>query len=32
LPEIIHRAGANAIFAAQEFFSGTIRNPNTRRA
>ncbi|HTR35009.1 MAG TPA: tyrosine-type recombinase/integrase [Bryobacteraceae bacterium] len=32
LPEIIHRAGANAIFAAQEFFSGMIRNPHTRRA
>jgi site-specific recombinase XerD len=32
LPEIIHRAGANAIFAAKEFFSGTLRNPNTQRA
>ncbi len=32
LPEIIHRAGANAVFAAQEFFSGMIRNAHTRRA
>jgi integrase/recombinase XerD len=32
LPEIIHRAGANAVFAAQEFFFGTIRNEHTRRA
>jgi len=32
LPEIIHRAGANAVFAAQEFFSGMIRNKHTRRA
>jgi integrase/recombinase XerD len=32
LPEIIHRAGANAVFAAQEFFAGMIRNPHTRRA
>lgn len=32
LPEIIHRAGANAVFAAKEFFSGTLRNPHTRRA
>jgi integrase/recombinase XerD len=32
LPEIIHRAGANAVFAAKEFFSGTIRNKHTRRA
>ena len=31
LPEIIHRAGANAVFAAQEFFFGTIRNEHTRR-
>lgn len=32
LPEIIHRAGANAVFAAQEFFHGTIRNSHTQRA
>ncbi len=32
LPEIIHRAGANAVFAAKEFFEGTLRNPHTQRA
>ena len=32
LPDIIRRAGANAVFAAQEFFFGTIRNEHTRRA
>jgi site-specific recombinase XerD len=32
LPEIIHRTGANAVFAAQEFFFGTIRNEHTQRA
>ena len=32
LPEMIHRAGANAVFAAKEFFSGKVRNPHTRRA
>src|ERR1700683_2819971 len=32
LPEIIRRAGSNAVFAAQEFFFGTIRNEHTRRA
>ena len=32
LPDIIQRAGANAVFAAQEFFFGTIRNEHTRRA
>lgn len=32
LPAIIRRAGPNAVFAAQEFFSGLIRNPHTRRA
>lgn len=32
LPAIIHRAGSNAVFAAQEFFAGMIRNPHTRRA
>ena len=32
LPAIVARSGANAVFAAQEFFFGTIRNPHTRRA
>ncbi len=32
LPAIIHRSGANAVFAAQEFFFGTVRNEHTRRA
>lgn len=32
LPEIIHRSGANAVFAAQEFFFGTVRNEHTQRA
>jgi site-specific recombinase XerD len=32
LPAIFHRSGANARFAAHEFFLGTIRNENTRRA
>jgi len=32
LPAIIHRAGANAVFAAKEFFEGTLRNEHTRRA
>jgi site-specific recombinase XerD len=32
LPEIIHRSGSAATFAAQEFFFGTIRNEHTRRA
>jgi integrase/recombinase XerD len=32
LPDIIHRSGANATFAAKEFFDGTIRNEYTRRA
>jgi integrase/recombinase XerD len=32
LPAIIQRSGANAIFAAREFFDGTIRNEHTRRA
>jgi integrase/recombinase XerD len=32
LPDIIHRAGPNAVFAAKEFFSGMIRNKHTRRA
>src|ERR1017187_6017060 len=32
LPEIIQRAGANAVFAAKEFFFGTPRNEHTQRA
>jgi integrase/recombinase XerD len=32
LPTIITRAGPNAVFAAQEFFYGKIRNEHTRRA
>jgi len=32
LPAIFHRSGANARFAAHEFFMGTIRNEHTRRA
>ena len=32
LPAIIHRAGSNAVFAAQEFFAGMFRNPHTRRS
>jgi integrase/recombinase XerD len=32
LPDIIHRSGSAAAFAAQEFFFGTIRNEHTRRA
>src|SRR5580704_16274494 len=32
LPEIIRRAGCNAVFAAKEFFFGTIRNEHTQRA
>ena len=32
LPAIIRRSGANATFAAKEFFDGTIRNEHTRRA
>ncbi|HTU44868.1 MAG TPA: tyrosine-type recombinase/integrase [Bryobacteraceae bacterium] len=32
LPDIIHRAGSNALFAAQEFFFGTLRNEHTQRA
>jgi site-specific recombinase XerD len=31
-PAILERAGANAMFAADEFFSATINNPHTRRA
>lgn len=32
LPAIVQRAGAAAVFAADEFFFGTIRNPHTRAA
>jgi integrase/recombinase XerD len=32
LPDIIYRAGSNAVFAAQEFFFGMIRNEHTQRA
>ena len=32
IPEILVRAGTNAIFAAEEFFKATINNPHTKRA
>jgi site-specific recombinase XerD len=32
LPDIVRRAGSAAVFAAEEFFFGTIRNDHTRRA
>ena len=32
LPDIVHRAGKAAVFAAEEFFYGSIRNDHTRRA
>lgn len=32
LPEILSRAGKAAVFAAEEFFFGRIRNPHTRAA
>src|SRR5207245_2817202 len=32
LPAIVSRAGSAAVFAAEEFFFGTIRNENTRAA
>jgi hypothetical protein len=32
LPEILLRAGANAVFAAEEFFKATINNLHTKRA
>lgn len=32
LPDIVHRAGKAAVFAAEEFFYGAIRNDNTRTA
>jgi hypothetical protein len=31
LPAIITRAGTNAVFAAQEFLYGKIRNEHTQR-
>ena len=32
VPTILQRAGKNAVFAADEFFSAKISNPHTRRA
>src|ERR1700733_8107109 len=32
VPEILLRAGANAVFAAEEFFKATINNAHTKRA
>src|SRR3954451_19174186 len=32
LPALVTRAGAAAVFAAEEFLSGKIRNPHTRKA
>src|SRR3954468_3978417 len=32
LPALVERAGAAAVFAAEEFLSGKIRNPHTRKA
>ena len=32
LPNVVQRAGQAAVFAAEEFFYGTIRNPHTRLA
>ena len=31
-PALLQRAGRNALFAADEFFSAKISNPHTRRA
>ena len=31
-PAILARAGANAVFAAEEFFKATLNNPHTKRA
>ncbi len=31
VPEILIRAGANAVFAAEEFFKATINNAHTKR-
>jgi hypothetical protein len=32
VPEILLRAGGNAVFAAEEFFKATINNAHTKRA
>jgi integrase/recombinase XerD len=32
LPELVTRAGAASVFAAEEFLRGKIRNPHTRKA
>ena len=32
LPDIVRRAGQAAVFAAEEFFYGAIRNEHTRTA
>ena len=32
MPAILVRAGANAVFAAEEFFKASLNNPHTRRA
>jgi integrase/recombinase XerD len=32
VPQILVRAGANAVFAAEEFFKASLNNPHTRRA
>jgi integrase/recombinase XerD len=32
VPEIVVRAGANAVFAAEEFFEATVNNAHTKRA
>jgi hypothetical protein len=32
LPELVRRAGRAAVFAAEEFFFGKLRNPHTRAA
>src|SRR5271170_6290088 len=32
IPEILVRAGTNAVFAAEEFFKATINNVHTKRA
>ena len=32
VPAVLERAGAKALFAADEFFAARISNPHTRRA
>ncbi|MGP0084942.1 MAG: hypothetical protein ACLP0B_15125 [Steroidobacteraceae bacterium] len=32
VPEILVRAGANAVFAAEEFFKATVNNAHTKLA